>query len=101
MSNVGRRTQKEFEADFPLDFGSGVRGDFVRHRNKLAGVIVAHMHNDGNICAGSVFWVKIEDRPVWKLESLEPLHLEPSIESDCGLHGHIRGGKWERAEDSI
>jgi hypothetical protein len=31
----------------------------------------------------------------WRIVSLEPLTLDPSIENkNCGCHGYIREGKW-------
>ena len=34
-------------------------------------------------------------RPMWKVESWEPLTLSPSIlRRECGCHGFIRNGKW-------
>ena len=38
--------------------------------------------------------------PRWQVVSLEPLTLSPSIlcspdKGGCGLHGFIRGGRWE------
>ena len=101
MSNIGVRSEKEFESDFPINFGKGVRGDFVRYKNEIAGIIHAHRKKDGTICAGTVYWMQIEDRPVWTKVQDEPLTLEPSIRCDCGLHGWIRDGQWEHASDSI
>lgn len=43
------------------------------------------------------------DTPKWELHSLDPLHLEPSIQMYAGIelapsyHGHIRNGRWEPA----
>lgn len=101
MTDIGVRSEQEFEADFPINFGKGVRGDFVRHRNKIAGIIHAHRKKDGEICAGTVYWVDIPNRPKWKLINSEPLTLEQSIRCVCGLHGWIREGQWEHASDSI
>lgn len=101
MSNVGMRTEREFESDFPINFGKGVRGDFVRYRNKVAGIFFAHRKKDGVVCGGTVYWVKIEGKTVWKLLNAEPLTLDESIRCDCGLHGWIREGQWEHASDSI
>ena len=36
----------------------------------------------------------------WKVESMDPLTLSPSIQHNCGCplsHGYIRDGKWVRA----
>lgn len=35
-------------------------------------------------------------RPMWKVESWEPLTISPSIKCACnGQHGHIRNGRYE------
>lgn len=41
-------------------------------------------------------WVVVGIR-AHQLVAEEPLHLEPSIlwPFCCGLHGHVRGGRWE------
>lgn len=36
------------------------------------------------------------DSPRWKVESLEPLTISPSVKrGECGCHGYIRDGKWQ------
>lgn len=72
--------------------------------NDRTGIIVGHVHADGEICEGAVLFDTPENqreagRPVWQVHSLEPLHLEPSIlmspdKGGCGLHGWIRDGRW-------
>lgn len=37
------------------------------------------------------------NRPLWQVESWDPLTLSPSILCDCGNHGFIRNGRWEVA----
>lgn len=37
------------------------------------------------------------DRPRWKVESLDPLTLSPSILCSCGDHGFICEGRWVSA----
>src|SRR3954468_6044804 len=101
MSEIGRRTDREFEQDFPINFGKEVRGDFVRSRNKVAGVMVAHKKKNGQICATSAFWTKVEKQAVWTKIQDEPLTLEESIRCSCGLHGWIKEGQWVHAPDSI
>lgn len=34
------------------------------------------------------------DTPRWTVVSWEPLTLSPSILCACGVHGHIREGRW-------
>lgn len=64
------------------------------------GLIVAHRHDDGQLCEGSVtFAVPVtdhyaDDRPRWTVVSWEPLTLSPSISAPCGLHGFITDGAW-------
>lgn len=96
-------TEDSFVKDYPIDFGSGVRGIWYSYKGtEHAGLIVAHKHADGGICAGSV---PIEgrnflgNREMWRLLSEDPLTLDPSIDGtkdnpDCNLHGHIQNGKW-------
>lgn len=36
-------------------------------------------------------------RPVWQVQSLDPLTISPSLLCHCGDHGFIREGKWVRA----
>ena len=75
------------------------------------GIIVGHVHDDGYICEGAVLFDTPEnhpprtspDRPLWQVESLEPLTISPSIlvsedKGGCGLHGFIRQGAWQPAE---
>lgn len=101
MSDIGHRSEREFQQDFPINFGKGVRGDFIRYRNKVVGIMQAHLKKDGVVCAGAVYWSRVENRPIWDLVTPEPLTLEPSIRCSCGLHGWIRNGQWEHAPDSI
>jgi hypothetical protein len=68
----------------------------VMHQDgEPAGINEAHRRPDnGEVCLG---WVPWGDRPgpTWRLVSLDPLHLEPSLLCRvCGSHGFIRGGKW-------
>lgn len=103
-----------------IDLGSGVYMRYVcwmpdRDLNpqyahledeEKTGIIVGHIHEDGEVCEGGVMfdtpanrW-KNEDghRPTWRVESWEPLNLSPSIlVTTCGLHGFIRNGQWVSA----
>ena len=64
------------------------------------GLIVAHVHEDGELCEGGVTFAVPEtdhypvDRPRWTVVSWEPLTLSPSISAPCGLHGFITDGAW-------
>lgn len=94
-------TQEEFEADYPIDFGSGVRGNWYSQKEiQHAGLLIAHLHADGELCVGSVGVrvPKLREAEQWRLVSEDPLTLEPSISSStCELHGWIRRGKWVNA----
>ena len=52
-------------------------------------------------CEGVIHWWKRpqDDETLWTLYSLDPLHVEPSVQ--CTLHpehhGFIRNGRWEQA----
>jgi hypothetical protein len=75
--------------------------------NPRTGIIVGHVHPDGGICEGAVLFDtpenrREEGRPLWQVESLEPLTISPSIlysteKGGCGLHGFIREGRWAGA----
>ena len=72
-----------------------------------AGIIVWHpLHPDDEVCAklgacgGAVFFDvpgHPADRPVWHVESADPLTLSPSLACHCGDHGFIRSGRWVAA----
>lgn len=74
--------------------------------NDRTGIIVGHVHDDGEVCEGAVLFDTPENhrgsdagRPLWQVHSLDPLHIEPSIlmspdKGGCGLHGFIRDGRW-------
>lgn len=104
MSDIGRRDENQYKADFPLDFGRNVRGCFLHSdKGKEIGILFVHrLPNDGT-CGGSVYWekgwVKGNDS-IWALESLEPLTISPSIQCSCMFHGFIKQGKWEFADGS-
>ena len=98
-------TKKEFAEEYPIDFGNGVRGSWYSYKGtEHAGLIVAHLHSGGKLCAGAV-GIKGRDfigydgnRPLWTLVSEDPLTLTPSIdnsqETGCNLHGFITNGVW-------
>ena len=66
------------------------------------GAIISHDHN-GQLCrhairfSGPVQQLLEPGRPVWTVQSWEPLTLSPSIGAPCGDHGYIRNGTWVRA----
>lgn len=90
------------------DIGHGVHVRFYTSVNpdtkqaERAGIIVAHRHPDGAVCEGGVSFDcpatrahHKSGRPLWQVQSLEPLTISPSIlDKECGLHGHIVAGKW-------
>jgi hypothetical protein len=109
------------DLEFPLDFGSGVRACWTswapdRDLNpqyegipdvERWGMILDHPDardpaqrcHSGLTFAGPVQAQLEPNRPVWQVESWEPLTLSPSIlcapdKGGCGLHGYIRGGLW-------
>lgn len=110
--------------DPPLDFDSGVTGVFTawkpdRELNPKYvdvpdidpfGLILYHPRPDnGAECMSSLDFDTPERqqamaagrwpaRPIWQVESLDPLTLSPSIVCrECGIHGFIRGGRWVSA----
>jgi hypothetical protein len=106
MSDVGVRDEKQYNADFPLDFGRNVRGSLLHDKegNSIGILFVHRLPNDGT-CGGSVYWDKTwvsrgTRMPTWKLESLDPMTLDPSIRCSCNFHGHITNGRWVFAGDS-
>jgi hypothetical protein len=52
-------------------------------------------------CDGVIHWWALPggDEKLWTLHSLDPLHVEPSVQ--CTVHpehhGFIRNGRWEQA----
>jgi hypothetical protein len=56
-------------------------------------------HDDA--CVGGISWCDECRGPTWDLVSLDPLHVEPSIETRCHshptAHGWIRDGRWTDA----
>lgn len=70
--------------------------------NDRTGIIIGHTHDDGEWCEGAVLFDTPENhrgtdanRPLWQVESLDPLTISPSIlRTDCGHHGFIREGRW-------
>lgn len=82
---------------------------YVDQGGTCNGVIELHEKADGTICGGSVMFAlpygasavpRSEGvTPKWKVESLDPLTLSPSVLCSpelggCGHHGFIQGGRW-------
>ena len=100
MGSTGHEAETELRGE---DIGSGVHIRFFQNKgNRRAGIIVSHRHDDGAVCSGAVpfdvpenQWDKERGRPLWAVESLDPLTISPSVhDPSCGLHGFIRDGKW-------
>lgn len=101
-------------ADGELDLGHGHALRFTRwgpdrelnpHRAHLpdvdrCGAIVEHQTPAGEPCAGAVLFDDpvvrevFSGRPVWQVESWDPLTISPSVLCSCGDHGFVRGGRW-------
>lgn len=67
----------------------------------VVGIIESHARPDGELCEGYVSFCRplrpseVEvRRPVWSVESLDPLTISPSVLCGCGAHGFIRQGRW-------
>jgi hypothetical protein len=94
-----------------LDLGSAVYVKFhgCSHQEGHSGALVrfgGDIHDPGydrdDICVGGISWCAECRGPSWTLHSLDPLHVEPSIQTHChnhpeGHHGFIRNGRWEDA----
>lgn len=71
--------------------------------NDRIGGIITHALGEGKLCEGSIWFDCPQVRegwpgkPVWTVESWEPLTCSPSFLCHCGDHGFIKGGKWVRA----
>lgn len=100
--------EMEQETIWGLDLGSGVWiSPFAAKyatADEHAGGIVWHVHPDGQLCGGAVNLIADPDhpeRPVWTVESWDPLTISPSVRACSGpdgaecLHGFIRNGRWE------
>lgn len=103
----------------PLDLGHGHTASFTIWAPDRAlnpqyadlpdvdpwGLAIDHPRPDGTPCIGSAATfdgpvVRQIDptRPVWTVESLDPLTISPSLLCRlCGDHGFIRNGRWEPA----
>src|SRR4051794_20237369 len=94
-------------AEYPLDFGSNVRGKWygwgpdrelnpqyaeIPDTDRL-GIILWHLKPDGESCVGSVMFDVLQAQGFhgakWQVQSLDPLSITPSILCKCGFHGFI------------
>jgi hypothetical protein len=88
----------------PINIGHGVTIEFwhpSESADKPGGIIETHPGPDGQPCSGSLSfegYARRDLNPTWRVVSLDPLTLEPSILCrSCGHHGFIRNGRWEPA----
>jgi hypothetical protein len=85
-----------------IDIGHGVMIWFATENGDPDGERVAiveqHTAPDGSVCSGYAWFeghAPMRSYPTWRVASMEPLTLEPSLLcSTCGHHGFIRDGKW-------
>lgn len=95
-----------------VDVGSRVfyKTHTCSHRDGPSGALVrfgGELEDEGydrdGICVGGISWCPDCSGPTWELRSLDPLHVEPSIQTNCPdhpkHHGWIRDGRWENASD--
>jgi hypothetical protein len=72
------------------------------------GAIIYHTSDktETGLCVGGIVFdsptaraIEREGRPMWAVQSWEPLTISPSLLcwQPCGDHGFIREGKWVRA----
>lgn len=104
MAPIGTYTPDELIADYPLDFGNGVRGDYITVDGAPVGILMVHELVNGTVCGGSIYWSRPQEEvvvPLWALGSFDPLTLNNSVRCSCGLHGHIREGKYTDETDSV
>jgi hypothetical protein len=83
-----------------VDLGSDVRALLFTYppsqSGRPRGFVLDHPTPDGSRCGGTVVWDRdgMGDGPTWRLVTLDPLEVEPSIRCHCGYHGHVREGRW-------
>lgn len=71
--------------------------------NPRIGATVRHRTPQGEWCLGGILFDCEQtrrgwpDRPMWTVESWEPLTVSPSLLCHCGDHGFIRSGRWVAA----
>jgi len=67
------------------------------------GALVRHKTPNGKECNGYIHFDGPVQRelgphgPFWVVECWDPLTLSPSLLCECGDHGFIRNGHWEKA----
>jgi hypothetical protein len=90
------------------DIGYDIRIIYIQIGDVRAGLLLYHHHKNGSVCGGSVHFAMPYGSPsrektdttraLWKVESIDPLTLSPSIEDKtCSehLHGYIVNGRWK------
>lgn len=102
-------SEPKFTTDEPIDIGPGVTVEIHRVDGEAYGLTEHHTDPSrpthdaarGNCCGYCRFDNDVGTRvhadysgPRWKVESLDPLTLSPSILCSCGHHGFIKQGKW-------
>jgi hypothetical protein len=88
-----------------VDLGGGVTITYCSwDRHDPVGFIERHLGEGGAECVGTILFdlpgvaAAFPGRDLWRLNSLDPLDLYPSIRCGrCGHHGWIRKGRWEPA----
>jgi len=70
--------------------------DPTGHEHSPCGMRWFHLAPDGSECGASGGYVPFGNPPYgWKLESVDPLTISPSLLcTRCQRHGFIRGGRW-------
>lgn len=73
----------------------------------IVGAIVGHKcQTESGVHEGGIYFhtpvtdtVAFKEDTKWKVNSWEPLDIEPSLQAHCPCkdHGHIRQGRWVRA----
>lgn len=103
---LARRGEKAHVLD-ANHFFHFITGSWSSRADGVVGIILWHRCSDGvRACGGYVAFERGHDdreRPVWEVQSWNPLTLSPSIlcngkHDDCGgTHGWIRDGVWQAA----
>lgn len=92
MSYIGLWPAEQYRVDFPLDFGQGVRGDWLTVKEEHVGLIVVHRSEDLEVCATTAYWAFKAEKVT--LMNEDPVSIAPAITCSCGMHGFIKDGKW-------